>query len=56
MVIFINSLPFDALIDMSSDYSMIDPALCRYLHLDVTPFEYEIPLFMGVEGAVMTNP
>ena len=47
--------PFDALIDMSSDYSMIDPRLCRYLCLDVTPFSYELPLCMGIEGACMTK-
>ena len=43
------------LIDMNSDYSMIDPRLCRYLYLEVTPFEYELPLCMGVEGACMTK-
>ena len=35
---------------MSTDYSMIDPDLCRYLQMDVTPFKYGIPLCMGVEG------
>ena len=40
---------------MNSDYSMIDPRLCRYLCLDVTPFSYELPLCMGVEGACMTK-
>ena len=40
---------------MNSDYSMIDPRLCRYLCLDVTPFPYELPLCMGVEGASMTK-
>ena len=40
---------------MSSDYSMIDPRLCRYLCLDVTPFSYELPLCVGVEGACMTK-
>ena len=40
---------------MNSDYSMIDSDLCRYLHLDVTPFQYHIPLCMGLEGACMTK-
>ena len=40
---------------MNSDYSMIDSDLCRYLHLDVTPFQYDIPLCMGLEGACMTK-
>ena len=34
---------------------MIDSDLCRYLHLDVTPFQYDIPLCMGLEGACMTK-
>ena len=40
---------------MNSDYSMIYSDLCRYLHLDVTPFQYDIPLCMGLEGACMTK-
>ena len=40
---------------MNSDYSMTDSDLCRYLHLDVTPFQYDIPLCMGLEGACMTK-
>ena len=40
---------------MNSDYSMIDSDLCRYLQLDVTPFQYDIPLCMGVEGVCMTK-
>ena len=40
---------------MNSDYSVIDSDLCRYLHLDVTPFQYDIPLCMGLEGACMTK-
>ena len=55
VTIFLNDAPFDALIDMNSDYSMIDSDLCRYLHLDVTPFQYDIPLCMGLEGACMTK-
>ena len=40
---------------MNSDYSMIDSDLCRYLQLDVTPFQYDIPLCMGLEGAGITK-
>ena len=40
---------------MNSDYSVIDSDLCRYLQLDVTPFQYDIPLCMGVEGVCMTK-
>ena len=56
IVIFLNDAPFDALISMSNDYSMIDPDLCRYLQLDVTPFKYEIPLCMSVEGECIIKP
>ena len=27
---------------MNSDYSMIDSDLCKYLQLDVTPFQYDV--------------
>ena len=47
--------PFDALVDMSANYSMIDSKLCEYLHLDVTPFQYDVPYCMGIEGACMTR-
>ena len=40
---------------MSANYSMIDSKLCEYLHLDVTPFQYDIPYCMGIEGACMTK-
>ena len=40
---------------MNSDYSMIDSDLCRYLQLDVTPFQYDIPLCTGIEGVCMTK-
>ena len=40
---------------MNSDYSMIDPRLCRYLYLDVIPFSYELPLCMGVEGEAIVK-
>ena len=34
---------------------MIDSDLCRYLYLDVIPFQYDIPLCMGLKGACMTK-
>ena len=40
---------------MSASYSMIDSRLCEYLHLDVTPFQYDVPYCMGIEGACMTR-
>ena len=40
---------------MSANYSMIDSRLCEYLHLDMTPFQYDIPYCMGIEGACMTK-
>ena len=40
---------------MSANYSMIDSQLCRYLHLDFTPFQYDVPLCTGIEGACMTK-
>ena len=55
VVIHINEAPFDALVDMSANYSMIDSQLCRYLHLDLTPFQYDVPLCTGIEGACMTK-
>ena len=40
---------------MSVNYSMIDAQLCRYLHLDLTPFQYDVPLCTGIEEAYMTK-
>ena len=40
---------------MNSDYSMIDSDLCKYLQLDVTPFQYDVPLCTGIEGVCMTK-
>ena len=34
---------------------MIDAQLCRYLFLDLTPFQYDIPLCTGIEEACMTK-
>ena len=39
VVIHIKEVPFDALVDMSANYSMIDVQLCRYLHLNLTLFQ-----------------
>jgi len=55
VMICIKDAPFDALIDMSANYSMIDAELCRYLNLKITPFQYDIPLCTGIEGACMTR-
>ena len=40
---------------MSANYSMIDSQLCRYLHLDLTPFQCDVPLCTGIEGTCMTK-
>ena len=55
VVIHINEVPFDALVDMIANYSMIDSQLCRYLCLDLTPFQYDVPLCTGIEGACRTK-
>ena len=34
---------------------MIDDQLCRYLCLDLTHFQYNIPFGTGLEGACMTK-
>ena len=40
---------------MNSDYSLIDSDLCRFLRLNVIPFQYDIPLCTGIEGVCMTK-
>ena len=55
VTICIKDAPFDVLVDMSANYSMIDSRLCEYWHLDVTHFQYDIPYCMGIEGACMTR-
>ena len=53
VVIHINEASLDALVDMSANYSMIDAQLCRYFCLKLIPFQYDIPLCTGIEGAFM---
>ena len=55
VTICIKDAPFNAFVDTSANYSMIDSRLCEYLHLDVTPFQYDVPYCMGIEGACMTK-
>ena len=55
MTICIKDAPFDALVDLSANYSMIDSKLCENLCFDVTPFQYDLPYCMGIEGACMTK-
>ena len=55
VVIHISEAPFDALVDISANYSMIDSQLHRYLYLDLTSFQYDVPSCTGIEGACMTK-
>ena len=53
--IYLNFVPFDALLDVGSSISMIDMKVCEKLGLPVNPFSCDISHYVGVEGALMTR-
>ena len=53
--IYLNFVPFDALLDVGSSISMIDMKVCEKLGLPINPFSCDIPHYVGVEGALMTK-
>ena len=53
--VYLNFVPFDALLDVGSSISMIDMKVCEKLGLPINPFSCDIPHYVGVEGALMTK-
>ena len=51
---YLNFVPFDALLDVGSSISMIDMKVCERLVLPINPFSCDISHCTGVEGALMT--
>ena len=52
---YLNFVPFDALLDVGSSISMIDMKVCEKLGLPINPFSCDISHCVGVEGALMTR-
>ena len=53
--IYLNFVPFDALLDVGSSISMIDMKVCEKLGLPINPFSCDISHCVGVEGALLTR-
>ena len=53
--VYLNFVPFDALLDVGSSISMIDMKVCEKLGLPINPFSCDIPHYVSVEGALMTK-
>ena len=47
-MVYINFVPYDAIVDIGSSFSMIDVKLCEDLGLQVQSFTYEIPHYIGM--------
>ena len=47
-MVYINFVPYDAIVDIGSSFSMIDVTLCEDLGLQVHSFTYEIPHYIGM--------
>ena len=52
---YLNFVPFDALLDVGSGISMIDIAVCEKLGLPINPFSCDILHNVGIEGVLMTR-
>ena len=48
-MVYINFVPYDAILDIGSSLSMIDVELCENLCLIVNPFSHDISYYVGVE-------
>ena len=47
-MVYINFVPYDAIVDIGSSFSMIDVKLCEDLGLQVQSFTYEISHYIGM--------
>ena len=47
-MVYINFVPYDAIVDIGSSFSMIDVILCEDLGLQVHSVTYEIPHYIGM--------
>ena len=54
-LVYLNFVPFDAILDVGSSISIIDVKVCETLGLPVNPFSCDISHCVGVEGTSMVK-
>ena len=54
-LVYLNFVPFDAILDVGSSISTIDVTVCEYLKIPIRPFSGDFVLSSGFEGALMTK-
>ena len=54
-LVYLNFVPFDAILDVGSSISTVDVTVCEYLKIPIRPFVCNFILRSGVEGALMTK-
>ena len=50
-----NFVPYDAIVDTGTSFSVMNAVVCENLRLHVNPFSNDIPHYVGVEGASMVS-
>ena len=53
--VYVYQQPFDAILDLGSNVSLIDEEICDDLCLGITPFNCDLPHCVGIQGAKMTK-
>ena len=48
-------VPYDAIVDTGTSFSVMDAEVCENLKLHVNPFSHNIPHHVGVEGASVVS-
>ena len=54
-LVYLNFVPFDAILDVGSSISTVDVTVCDDLKIPISPFICDFILSSGVEGALMTK-
>ena len=54
-LVYLNFVPFDAILDFGFSISTIDVTVCEYLKIPIRPFICDFTLSSGFEGALMTK-
>ena len=54
-LVYLNFVPFDAILDVGSNISTVDVTVSEYLKIPIRPFVCNLILSSGIEGALMTK-
>ena len=55
VVVYVNNQPLDAILDLSSSVSLIDREITDDMNVKLTPYIYDVPQCVSVEGLKFTN-